>query len=186
MIGALWLTRSARPEDGTKIPENAVALDSVMKQRRLGMFPPSLGSAKLTATRSLASPGQGVKSAANVGTLATSRPMPAIRSCYESILLPNGAGCTSESVAGLNRTVDRGCARIRPDRLRHQRRGNFARVRGVGRRYREVRSSARPLVRHRRSRERAALRRRPLVSRPAPECGPLVYRAHACRRPRGV
>jgi hypothetical protein len=51
--------------------------------------------------------------------------MPAIRSYYESILLPKGAGCTSESVAGLNRTVDRGCARIRPDRLRHQRHGNL-------------------------------------------------------------
>jgi hypothetical protein len=47
-----------------------VALDNAMKRRRLGMFPPSLGLAKLTATRSLASPGQGVKSAANVGTPA--------------------------------------------------------------------------------------------------------------------
>jgi hypothetical protein len=55
MIRALWLTRSARPEDGAKSPKNAVALDSLMKQRRLGMFPPSLGSAKLTAARSLAS-----------------------------------------------------------------------------------------------------------------------------------
>jgi hypothetical protein len=43
-----------------------VALDNAMKRRRLGMFPPSLGLAKLTATRSLASPGQGVKSAANL------------------------------------------------------------------------------------------------------------------------
>src|SRR5258705_12025123 len=94
MIRALWLTRSARPEDGTKIPENAVALDNAMKRRRLGMFPPSLGSAKLTATRSLASPGQGVKSAANVGTPATQRPMPKLAwllqewSYYWRMLLP--------------------------------------------------------------------------------------------------
>src|SRR5258708_2429825 len=171
MIRALWLTRSARPEDGTKIPENAVALDSVMKQRRLGMFPPSLGSAKLTATRSLASPGQGVKSAANVGTLAIPRPMPAMRSYYESILLPNGAGCTSECVAGLNRTVDRDCARIRSDRRRYEWHGNVARVRCLGWRYREVWSSARPLVRHRRSREGTTLRRRPLASRPPADKG---------------
>ena len=93
----------------------------------------------------------------------------------------SGNRAASEILVGAHRTLDCGYARIRPDRLRHKRQGTLAWVLSVGRRYREVRSSARPLVRHRRSRERAALRRRPLVSRPAPECVPLVYRAHACR-----
>src|SRR5580704_14499773 len=48
---------------------------------------------------------------------------------------------------------------------------NLAWIRGLGWRYREVRQAVHPLVRHRRSRERTALRRRPLVSRPAGDQG---------------